>query len=328
MARRILKKTRDRLIANLPNSIAQIEENIKELQKNQREIADRQAVIHEELKKEIKNSGFVKISENEILAKIFSGAKMYLDPGDIGLVPHLLLDGEWEHDVTQAWLSTIKPKDIVLDIGANFGYYGVLAVQQANRDCKVVMFEANPKLMPYLSKTITVNSFQDCLIAENYAVADKKGKVKLNILKDYIASSSIHDIDQLNEYNQNGAEFELESTVEVSALTIDDYCKDNGIPSLNVIKMDIEGYEDKAYAGMRKIIKASPSITLFVEFTKSGYVNPERFYNDMLEDFGNVYLISNTGKLTKPKSSTYKSVIGDATDWVMPVFSKKNLIDS
>jgi FkbM family methyltransferase len=279
--------------------------------------------VQEQVLNNLKNRGFLKLSDTEILAKIFSGAKMYLDPRDVGLVPHLLLDGDWESDVTQAWLKTIQPKDVVLDIGANFGYFGLLAAQQANRDCTVVMFEANPNLIPYIEKTVMVNSLQNCSVVENLAVSNKKGSVQLNVLKDYIASSSILPVDKLNKYNQNGAKFEVAKSVKVPAVTVDEYCAEHGIKTLNVIKMDIEGYEEEAYAGMRKIIKASPDVTMFIEFTKQAYKSPKKFYNDMLEDFGAVYLIQPDGSITTPQETSYDRVVGTGEQWSMPVFSKK-----
>jgi len=117
-------------------------------------------------------------------------------------------------------------------------------------------------------------------------------------------------------------QLEVDESIQVPAITLDGYCKDKNIKEINLIKMDIEGYEENAYSGMRQIIKQSPNVTMFVEFTKDGYENPKQFYDSMLSDFGNVYIIDGTGKLTKPKRNSYEYVIGDADDWVMPVFSK------
>jgi len=318
--KKILKSTHNKLFASIPESIHNLQAQIDEVRGAQQELQAAQKNI---LSK-VQNSGYIRVSDTEIMTKIFSGAKMYVDPRDVGLVPHLILDGEWEHDITLAWLSVLKENDVVLDIGANFGYFGVLAAQQTNRSCKAVLFEANPNLIPYLHKTMTVNSFGDCATIENSAVSDKQGRAKLNILKDYLASSSLHDAAALNEFNANGAELEVETSVDVPATTVDIYCKENSIKAVNVIKMDIEGYEDKAYDGMRKTVKNSPDITLFIEFTKQAYAFPEKFYDLMLKDFGHVYQISREGRIVKPKKNDYESVIGSGKEWSMPVFSKKS----
>src|ERR1700744_5610690 len=84
-------------------------------------------MIGNETNNRLKNSGTITISENEILTKIFSGIKMYLDPRDLSIAPHIALDSIWEHDITAAWLKVLGADDVVVDIGANYGYFGALA---------------------------------------------------------------------------------------------------------------------------------------------------------------------------------------------------------
>jgi hypothetical protein len=112
--------------------------------------------------------------------------------------------------------------------------------------------------------------------------------------------------------------------IKVKAVAIDDYCRERNIQQVDLIKMDIEGFEDQAYQGMRATVKASPRITLFIEFTKDSYADAEGFYNQMLEDFGNVYVIDEDGYITEPAHTDYQTIIGDADDWVMPIFSKNS----
>jgi FkbM family methyltransferase len=320
----VLKQFRDKLLAHLPRSVRNIEVQVNNLVQMQSD----QNLRLDAIERRVTNSGFVQLSDNEILAKIFTGAKVYLDPRDVGLVPHLILDGDWERDITQAWLSVLKPGDTILDIGANFGYFSVLAAQQTQRDCNLVMFEANPELIPYIEKTVSVNSFDKCSHLVNAAVSDAKGKLILNVLEDFIASSSVHDINELNQYGHNANKLKVARSVEVPAVTVDDYCSENNVSTIDVIKMDIEGFEDRAYAGMRKTIKISPRATMFIEFTKDGYKAPKKFYDQMLKDFGHVYLISSDGQITKQQDTSYEAVIDIAADWVMPIFSKRTDIAS
>ena len=269
-----------------------------------------------------KNSGTFRMSDTEIVAHIFSGIKIYLDPKVISVTPHLSLDHIWEETITNAWLRVIRPGDTIFDLGANFGYFGALAAQYAGTEAKVVFFEANPHLIPYIEKTLSINWLKQQSVVENLAVSDENGTATLNILKDYIGSSSLHSVGEIEAYMHDKMHVETEETVSVPTVTIDSYCRDHQIREVDLIKMDIEGYEEKAYAGMREVISASPNVTLFVEFTKDGYDNPQRFYEQMLNDFGRVYLIDERGKLVEPSRTDYKSVIGDSDDWVMPVFSK------
>lgn len=319
-------KSRDRVLGNVMYSIQKLSNKLDFFIGEQEKTNEKHQQQNNELTDTIKNSGTIRISDKELLTKTFSGLKIYLDPRDISVTPHLALDSIWEYHITRAWLSVVGRNDVVMDIGANFGYFGALAAQVTERkNSKVIFFEANPQLIPYISKTLSVNWLNEQSVVENLAVADSERKVTLNILKDYIGSSSLHSVDHIDGYMHNKMHIvETETTVSVQATTIDAYCRKNKIGAVDLIKMDIEGFEDKAYDGMRKTIKASPNATLFIEFTKESYENPKQFYDNMLEDFGYVYLIDAQGKLTLQKRTDYESVIGNPDDWIMPVFSKNS----
>jgi len=270
----------------------------------------------------------VRIDGNTILTKIFTGIKMYLNPNDVSVAAHIAVDGFWEYQISKAWLAVVKQDDIVFDIGANFGYFGLLAGQFTDKKkSKVVLFEANIGLIPYINKSLSVNWLHEQTTVENLAVSDSIGEVSLNIPKDYIGSSSIKSIEELDSLMHGKMSLELEEVMTVKSTTIDFYCKNNNIKELNLIKMDIEGYEEKAYSGMKNIVKRSKNITLFIEFTKELYDDPNKFYSTMLEDFGHVYTINNQGLITKPENTSYESVICGTDDWVMPIFSKNANLD-
>lgn len=325
--KKIIKKTRDRFFIGVTEKIKQLDAKLELIKQEQATSSENQKWYFDKLYERAKGSGIIQLSDKEIVTKMFSGAKICLDPKDVSVTPHLALDGIWEEPITLAWLKVLQPKYVVFDIGANFGYYGLLAAQQIDRkNSRVVFFEANPKLIPYINKTLSINWYHEQSSVENFAVADKEGSLDLHILKDFIGSSSIHSAEELNSYMAKRVNFETQEIIKVSATTIDIYCSKNKIKEINLIKMDIEGYEDKAYEGMRQIVKASPNLTLFIEFTKLSYKTPKIFYDLLLSDFGYLYLIDERGNLIEPIKTDYNSVLGGLDDWVMMVFSKnKNL---
>jgi FkbM family methyltransferase len=326
-ARKVARRVKHMLTRDISDSLDSLEQRIggmdEAIRHTQLDINHNQTTILNRINDHVKNSGTLVLSESLMLTKIFSGLKIYTDPRDVAVAPHLALDTIWEHQITSAWLAVVKPTDTVIDIGANFGYFGALAAQNSDKKhSKVVFFEANPHLIPYLKKTLAVNWLNEQSVIENLAVADKAGTVTLNLLEDYIGSSSIQTAEQLDAYMHDKMYLETKEKIDVKAVSLDDYCKTHGISTIDLIKMDIEGYEEIAYRGMRKIIKASPNATIFIEFTKEGYEDPKGFYAQLLKDFGNVYLITEDGYIEKSKDTTYETVIGASDDWVMPIFSK------
>lgn len=323
IGKKTLTRSRDKLFSRVTRATDKLDQTTARIENQLSDLVSKMDL--DNIDKQF-NSGstIFQVSDHEIIAKTFSGTKISLNPEDISVTPHLALDGVWEKEVTRAWLTILSPSDTVLDIGANFGYYGLLAAQQTHvSKSKVYFFEANPKLIPYINKTLSINNYYEHSIVENLAVAEKEGTVKLNVLKDHIGSSSLHSIKHLNAYVGEKIHLETDEIIEIKAVTVDSYCRENKIEAVDLIKMDIEGYEDKAYKGMRDVVRKSPNVTMFIEFTKNSYENPEEFYNEMLNDFGSVYLILPDGVLQKAPSSNYKKLLGGLDDWIMLVFTKK-----
>lgn len=266
------------------------------------------------------------ISEKEIMAKIFNGIKFNLDPRDISVATHLAMDGIWEDFITKAWLKVLKGESVVFDVGANFGYFGVLAAHGINRKkSKVIFFEPNPHLLPYIHKTLSTNWLNENAVVENLGVADKPGEFELNILKDYVGSSTMHSLAHLSAYAEEKMQLEVAETVPVKTVTIDDYCADHNIKAIDLIKIDIEGFEEKAYDGMRGMVKKSPNMIMFLEFTKESYEDPKAFYAKMCGDFKFMYTISNDGDFVEPDSVEYHAMFDEVQDWIMLVFAQKPL---
>jgi FkbM family methyltransferase len=326
--KRTVIKFRDTLLGSIFSSQKELAAKVDKIYEAQLQINHNQLLISNETNDRLKNSGIVTISPDEMLVKIFSGLKMYLDPKDLTVAPHLALDAIWEHDITAAWLKVLRPDDVVFDIGANFGPFGALAGQKTSNRAHIYFFEVNPKLLPYIRKTVAVNWLAAKSTVENLAVADKPGTMTFNVSPYYLGSASLnHDLDE-SSYEQFKIASEKLETVTVDAVTIDGYCKQHAIKKIDLIKMDIEGFEERAYRGMRRIIKDSPHATLFIEFTKECYQDPAEFYSKLLEDFGYVYVITKDGTIQKPKNRSYRSVVGPGSEWVMPIFSKRSDLNS
>lgn len=320
--KRATKRYINKLFSEQNASLERAENLIKQVYSTQLQINHDQLEVTRETNNIVKNTGTISLAENEIMTKIFSGLIMYLDPRDLTVVPHLAMDSIWEHDITAAWIKLLKPGSTVIDIGANFGYFGALAAQKNGQSSKTIFFEANPKLLPYIKKTLAANWLTDICFVENAAVADKQGTLEFDVSPYYLGNASLsHDLDD-KSYKAYKIDVEKLEHVTVKSLSLDGYCKENKIKTVDLIKMDIEGFEDTAYKGMREIIKASPNVSLFIEFTKQSYKDPRKFYNEMLADFGNVYIINKDGSIRKPRDNKYDTVIGDDSSWSMPIFSK------
>ncbi len=233
----------------------------------------------------------VKINDNVALTRIFTGQKMYVDVRDISLAPHLLLEGYWEWNITQVFQRTLKPEDVFFDIGANFGYFTLIAGTIVKPN-KIFAFEANPELTALVNKSLWINGLQSAKL-ENLAVGDVKGTATLQVPGDFFGSGALSTGD--NEYFKTlGVDIK---TFTVPLVSLDEYCEQNKISNVSYIKMDVEGHEQKVYAGMKKIIAENPSLRMLVEYTDNSYSDSEKFFELLKKDFSYVYSIDSNGTL-------------------------------
>ncbi|MBA4320652.1 MAG: hypothetical protein C0412_19845 [Flavobacterium sp.] len=197
-----------------------------------------------------------------------------------------------EKATTDLFKKVVKEGNVVVDLGANVGYFTLLAARLVGEKGKVYAFEPEPKNYSYLVKNIKLNNYNN-VQAFQKAVSDKNGKTQLYIC-DY--DSGHHTINQYGgvEKYSRGRLVE-EKSIEIEAVTLDEFFK-NREESIDVIKMDVEGAEALALAGMDNILRKNKKLKMFVEFfplliRKMGN-SPEEFIYKLLKDYQfSIYVI-------------------------------------
>lgn len=153
--------------------------------------------------------------------------------------------GSYESDKQHLFGQTIKPNSVVFDIGANVGFYSLLAATLVGATGKVFSFEPFPRNIRYLKKHLQLNRVTNVTIFEA-AVADIPGT-------SYFKEGETFGMGHLSN---NGG-------IEVSVVSIDDLIDNGKLPLPDYIKMDIEGGEVLALQGARKML-ASHHPTIFL----------------------------------------------------------------
>lgn len=245
---------------------------------------------------QVKNSQSVHVGENQVLTRLFTGQKIFVEARDISVSPALIMDGHWEQEVTAMMTSLLRPTDCFIDAGANMGYFGIVAgtIIDGSKGGSIHMIEANPRLVPLIFKSINVTGLLGTAVVSNFAVSDGLGEVQLQVVKDLMGSSSLIDLDsQFQETNESSAMgFEVEEKVTVPSITLDAYVERESLDRVDLIKMDIEGYEDQAYQGMSGVIEDNRDhIRLLLEFSATKYEDPAGFYDRIKADFNYIFAI-------------------------------------
>ena len=177
------------------------------------------------------------------------GHKIFLDKNDSLL---LSINKIYEENETNFIKDSINEGDIVIDIGANIGYYTLLFARLVGNTGKVYSFEPDPRNCLLLEKNIQINDYNN-IVLEKKAISDKTEKSILYVT-DYNAGSTMH---KGNSTTKN--------EIDIDAITLDDYFKANSIAP-DFIKIDIEGYELNALKGMKMVLQSSNKIKIMIEY--------------------------------------------------------------
>ncbi|MEE9200225.1 MAG: FkbM family methyltransferase, partial [Candidatus Brocadiales bacterium] len=126
--------------------------------------------LHEFIYKVVKPKGVILIT--------CQGNKMYVDGKDEGIVPYLLMQGVYDKRLTKLFKKLIKPGMIVVDVGANIGYYTLIVAKLTGNDGRVYAFEPEPNNYRLLVKNIEMNGYTNITPIQK-ALSNKHGKTKL-----------------------------------------------------------------------------------------------------------------------------------------------------
>lgn len=197
-----------------------------------------------------------------------------------------------EKATTDLFKKTVKNGDVVMDLGANIGYFSLLAARLTGPMGKVFSFEPEPKNYSYLKKNIELNDY-DQVQAFQKAVSNRNGTTKLFICDYDTGHHTINKQDGIEAYSR-GRKIK-EQSISIDTVTLDSFIQDK-TNKVDVVKMDVEGAEVLAFNGMDNILRKNHSLKIFLEFfplliEKMGN-DPRELIKKIMQDYGfSIYVI-------------------------------------
>jgi len=181
--------------------------------------------------------------------QLFTQQSIFVDDADsLGLIAN----GIFEPEETQSILSLTKPGGRFLDVGANVGYYTVLAAERVGSTGRVFAIEPNDANFEILDANTRIWQNEGRVQIYRNALSDAAG-VSYLYLSSY--SSGMHRM-----YSSVVC---TEETASVSVVRGDDL----PLGSLDFIKIDIEGFEPRALRGLQETLRCSPNVKILSEFS-------------------------------------------------------------
>lgn len=186
--------------------------------------------------------------------------------------PELAL-GTYEVPIQNIFTQHLKPGDVFYDIGANVGFFSIIAAKLVGDKGKVYAFEPGEGNANSIRHNARLNNFNHIEVIEK-AVSHTSGEGQLLLAK-YSGGHALATAD---------APPDLAGEVTVDLVSIDDLIAQNKIAPPNFVKIDVEGAELDVLKGMTETIKtARPAIIYEVDDgDRTAY---ERKYQELADFF-------------------------------------------
>ncbi|MES1199718.1 MAG: FkbM family methyltransferase [Pseudomonadota bacterium] len=155
--------------------------------------------------------------------------------------------GVWEPNATALFESILRPGDVCVDIGANIGYYTLLAAKLVGESGCVVAIEASPAIFAQLHRNIEHNRAHS-VRALNLAASDEAGEVD-------IFSGPQSNRGLTSTLPTEG----LSHEARVRAAPLDDVLTADELARVALIKIDIEGAEAPVLRRLAETIALYPA---------------------------------------------------------------------
>jgi FkbM family methyltransferase len=208
---------------------------------------------------------------------VVNGMPMWVDTRDRVIATHLLGDEVWEPLETAAFLAYAQEGMCVFDVGANIGYYTLLAARAVGPSGRVYAFEPEPHNFELLTRNVAENGFTN-VRPVNAAVSNRAGVVRLH-LDD--ANFGAHSFDPGSVRNSSGR------SVEAETVQLDDFADEARAFAGVLVKVDVQGAEGLVVEGGRRLL-ALPKVTAFMEFWPEALARAQADAARVLADLENL----------------------------------------
>ena len=167
--------------------------------------------------------------------------------------------GVWEPDLTR-WIATrLEPGDTFVDVGANIGYYALLAAKRVGWSGAVVAVEASPRIFAMLQDNLVRNRAHN-VRAVNIAISDRPGVATL------FSGPSWH-IGLTSTVEVPDSAFEC----EIPTAPLREILQPEEVATARLVKIDIEGDEWSAVKGLVPLLGLlRPEAEIVVEVHPEG----------------------------------------------------------
>jgi FkbM family methyltransferase len=165
--------------------------------------------------------------------------------------------GIWEPYESELLCRSLEPGGLCLDVGANIGYFTVLAGREVGPNGRVYAFEPEPRNFDLLSYNVSLNGFAARTVLHRLALGEKPAMAQLHLHPDNLGDH------QLNPGSEWPGEERVEVNVRCGASLLEEEPR-----SLDVVKIDTQGTELAVVRGLLpRLASDREGLRMIIELT-------------------------------------------------------------
>lgn len=193
---------------------------------------------------------FNSADDRSVVIKRIDGIDYELDLREV-IDNAMYWQGSREPDTSRLLKLLCRRGDVVFDIGANTGSHALPMASYVGDEGRVYAFEPVPWAMRRMQRNLELNSFRNITL-ELVALSDEKTEMEMKFRASFrIGSASGVGLEgKIDESWWNECE-----QVRVRIERLDDYVADHGIDRLDLIKLDVDGFEGKVLRGAKQTLR-------------------------------------------------------------------------
>jgi FkbM family methyltransferase len=164
----------------------------------------------------------------------------------------IYLYGFYEFRAAIVYRSLIRTGATVVDIGAHIGQFTLLGARRAGPSGLVLSFEPNPENRARLKRNVERNRLANVRVLE-YAVSDRGGRATLQI----------PEVEYPSAEGSLRAKGPVQKEYAIETRRLDDVLNELRIDRVDVMKVDVEGFEAEVFRGAAQMLRSSRPAILF-----------------------------------------------------------------
>jgi FkbM family methyltransferase len=232
------------------------------------------------------------------------------------IIPKEFKDFYTEQNLDKIFRSLFRvrvKKLVIFDVGANRGQ-SIKRFRKIFSKAYMHCFEPIPRNYRYILK----NYKNNMTFINNYALGEKNG-IKKFFINENSGTSSFFSINKKSNWAKKNKLNRTIKSENVKMTTLDNYVKKNKIKKIDILKIDVQGFEDKVLNGAKNLLRKNLIKTLEIELNFSDHYSNKLSFYDIEK-----YLTKNGYELCAIKNTGWH-FLDNSTTWFLDcIYKLKN----